>query len=201
VRTPIQSPAGSGVGAVRDISVVRTGSVQRGDVEVDLYTASMSGDGASRLPRALAADSIARANGGRLPIGLRPEAGGTPVNYDDRNALTVSVAGDRVVGLDWRETVTGTVALPSGGSIALRSPVLDRASGLPAAVAAGALRQAARDADRTDTRDVLSALAWSVGVMATLALAAGGALTALRRRRADVTSPAVVPPVGEMVRN
>jgi high-affinity iron transporter len=206
VRTQVQSPGGSGIGALRDIPVVRTSSERRGGVQLDMFTARIAGDAAGALPGELSYDAVARANGGRLPIGLRPTDAVARVGYDERTILSVAIATStgRVVRLDWHETVRATVLLPAGGSIALSTPVIDRSSSLPQQAATAAVEHARAEAARADDRERFGALAWTFGTGALLLLAAGAVLHlhAIRARRGGAaTSSAAGTPAGELLRS
>jgi high-affinity iron transporter len=205
VRTAAQSPAAASdpTGAVTAIAVHRTGSEQHAGLDTDVYTASLTGRGGVGRPARLSSDQIAALNGGRLPIGVRPDANDTmAVRYRDTSVLTLWVEPrtGRVTDLHWAETVTVEVVGSAVGDVALPHPLATAASALPSAVVTSAVRSARHDADRLDHRGDLDALAWIVGLFSIVA-AAGAVGLALSGRRPAAVAPTVRQATARLVKS
>jgi high-affinity iron transporter len=185
VRTQAQSPAIGAVGALSGYAVRRTGAEIHAGVATDAYAGTVPGGAAANLAPSLGTARIAALNGGRLPIGVRASSGGLAVRYADTDTLTVWVEPrtGRILDVRWREIVTATIVDPKLGSVSIDKPVLAATRQLPdTSVQAEAI--ATRSAlSRLARRDALVSAAWTLGVVAIIALPAGGALGLAARRR------------------
>jgi high-affinity iron transporter len=174
-----------------------SGSAVRGGVDVQVFTARHRGTAGGALPDTLADDRVAALNGGHLPIGLKPDAGGAPVRYTDTvtERAWVEPRTGRVVDYSARELIRVAVVDPARGTFALTRPLRDTTSALPADVSRTAASAASADVTALDRRALLVALAWTTGVLAGVLLLAGAALAVVPRRRgAEVTAePSPVP--------
>jgi high-affinity iron transporter len=156
----------------------RSGSTVRGGVATDVYVARTRGTGGD-LPRTLSYERLAEINGGRLPIGLQPAAGGSvAVRYVDALTTTawIEPRTARVVDLRSVEVLTATVTGPDGTGYALSRPVSAVTSGLTRAESADAAAAAQRDLRALSRHTLLTGLAWTAGGLFAVVVLVGAAL-------------------------
>ncbi len=185
IRTQQQSPAARTVGARRDIVVRRVETRSHAGLAADVYTATVAGRAAAYLPSTLTTARVAALNGGHLPIGVRPSADGMAVRYHDVDTLTVWVEPrtGRIVDLRWQERVTAAIADPVVGTVPIADAVEHATAALPAPAVSAAAASARSAASRLERHNGFAAAARAFGVVAVVALAGGGGLAALGRRR------------------
>jgi high-affinity iron transporter len=165
-----------------------TGTTRTAGVDVTVYRSAAD---TTTAARSLTTAAAARANGGRLPLGVRAGADGTLAAT--LRTSSVLVAGierstGHLVTLERVRTVTAQVSTATG-PVPLAQPVQVTRTPSVASDAAGA-RQAVADLDAADAAETRAA--WFTA-LALLALAvAAGAVVAERRRPAP--APAPVPP-------
>jgi high-affinity iron transporter len=174
----------------RAVTMQQTGSASRGGVDVQVYSARHTGTAAASLPGTLSDERIAALNDGRLPIGLKPSAGGAPVRYADTVTATawIEPRTARIVDARTREQVGVTVVAPGYGALPLARPIAVSSTSLPASDVRAATAAASDDVAAIERRTLLSGLAWTVGVLGGLLLLAGAALAIAPRRR-EVAAP------------
>jgi high-affinity iron transporter len=159
-----------------------------------IYTASLPGRvDPSGLPDTVSVADLARANGGRLPLGAHVTGDRVPVRYSARETATfwADPPTGRVVDVQWREVVTRTAIL-STGPLALGT-VRERVDAPPRTAAAQAAQVARHDATTVDRRHTLSALAVITGIAAAVLLAVGALYAIAARRRIAAPAPAPEP--------
>lgn len=186
----------------------RTGGGTRDGLPVDVYTGSVPGVvAAAGRPTTVTYAQAAALNGGRLPLGVRPQntpasdPGAVAIHYTDTTTATAYVdpRTGRVVDLHWQEAVTGTLTGTQVGDVPLDSPVAKGAEAFPAATVTAAVAAAKQDAARaTDRSHQVTGIGLSV--FAAVVALIGMALTFVAARRkaaaAAGTSPAGASPAG-----
>jgi high-affinity iron transporter len=177
----------------------RTASEAHDGEPTDVYTATAPGRfSTAGLPTTVSLDDVAKANGGRLPLGAQVTGTTVPLRYTDVDTATfwVEPRTGRVVDVRWHDVVTRTATL-SIGPLPLGT-VHDQVDTLPAPAAADAVRAARHGVTTLDRHRTLTTLAVATGIvggilLVTAALYAG---LAWRQRRlvADAPSPSRVRP-------
>jgi high-affinity iron transporter len=178
----------------RNITMQQTGSASLGGVDVQVFTARRAGTGAGSMPGTLSDERIAALNGGRLPIGLKPSAGGALVRYADTVTATawIELRTARIVDARTREQAAVTVVAPGHSALSLAQPIAVSSTSLPAADVRAATSAASADVAALQRRTLLGGLAWTAGVLGGLLLLAGAALAIAPRRR-EVATPQGAP--------
>lgn len=174
----------------------RTASEQHNGVATDVYTAQTgSRFSTAGLPTTIGVAEVAKANGGRLPLGAQVTGTTVPVRYSATDTATfwVEPRTGRVVDVRWHDVVTRAAELATG-ALPLGT-VHDRTDALPASASAEAVRAARHDVTTLDHRRTLNTLALSTGIVGgilllTAALYAG---LAWRQRRPVAEAPAPAP--------
>ena len=177
------------IGSGQPYRLISTGSVRRAGVNADVYRRTTVSDGGAGRPRTLSLAEIARANGGRLPIGLG-SATSYPVTYRDATTVTATVEPrtNRVLELAWSQRTSVVVR---GTTLAV--PVADTERGLPRSTTAAAEAAARKDADDLARRAALIDGAAALGVVALLvalaSVGSGRGRASAGRRGAGRTGP------------
>jgi high-affinity iron transporter len=207
MRAQPQSPAepGAHAQAATTLTLHHTGAAPRGGLVTDVYTNTATGAAASSLPSPLSYAQVAALNGGRLPLGVRPQAGtssGTlDVRYTQTTTLTlwVAPATGRIVDLQWRQAVTATAVGTPVGDVPLATPVADVTRALPADIADVSAAAARDETDGLAAAEELQDWAWVAGVVVAAALVALGVVLGLdrTRRQRDAHEPAPATPAVE----
>ncbi|MGS0686066.1 iron uptake transporter permease EfeU [Nakamurella sp. GG22] len=129
-------------GTVQSDTVVLTGPAVTSEVDA----------AATGLPASLTATELAAQNGGRLPVGVRSTGAGDSFDVAYRDAVTPTVRVDGATGIvtaiDSRLVRTLLVTVPGRGVVQAGVVLDERVDATDAALAAGAQRLAAFDADR-----------------------------------------------------
>jgi high-affinity iron transporter len=172
-----------------EVTVRPAGSAEYRGVATDVYTASLPGTAATGRPERIDLTEVAALNNGRLPLGLRSSTSkvdSVAVRYTDTTTLTVWVEPrtQRVVDVRQTETVRATAVDTPVGSVPLPKPISTTTESLPG----NGLAAARHDLNTLDRRDNLQTAAWTLGVVAVLALL-GSAMAALGRERSQEAAP------------
>ncbi len=186
-------PAEAGAASVDDYRLTSGGLTQHRGAAAEVFRASVPGGrGADGRPAALDRATIARLNGGRLPIGLAQGAGSVPVTYTDSRSLTVwlDTRTDRIVDLDWTQRVSAAVAIGSG-RYRLPAAVAERSVHLPASTGAAAVTAAQSAHAQLDRRSLLRSLATWLAVLAGVVLLTAARFALAARRAAAARSGSV----------
>jgi high-affinity iron transporter len=194
VRTQDRQVVAARTGSANTFRVVSAGSGQHAGLPAEEYRETLRGTGSDGQPSALATSRVAELNGGRLPLGARPDATGrVPTTYRDITTLSVwlDARTDRVLDVMWTERITASVKTPSG-AFELADPITDEHVGFPAGARAAAAASA-RDAHaQLDRRSALHSLAaWCTALAVVALLVATGFALAARGRKVPVTAVAV----------
>jgi high-affinity iron transporter len=200
VRTRAQQPIDHKQGTERDITLIAVGSQRHAGVTTEAYRASLTGSAATGRPESLDTATVARLNGGRLPIGILPTAGRIPATYAD--ALTVTAwldtRTDRVIDLSWTERLTAT-AHTGGRSYPLTGALAQGTAALPQPAARAAASAAVDAHSQLDRRTLMRSIAAWFTVLGVLSLLAAGAFALAGRRRTETA--AVATPREALVRS
>lgn len=193
VSTADRQPVGSAVGARRDVELALVGPLRVQGVAAQEYRASVPGSQAGTgRPATLDLDTVARLNGGRLPIGISPTSAAITAAYRDERTLTavLDARTDRILDLRWSERVLVTVS-DRGRAYPLDQPLEAGEATLPASVVTPAVAAARADHASLDRRAAHRGLAlWCTGLALVAALASGGfALSGWRRSGARAARP------------
>ncbi|HET6152432.1 MAG TPA: iron uptake transporter permease EfeU [Marmoricola sp.] len=193
LRTQEQQPLTGAVGAVADLRLRRSETATVAGtptgVAAEIYTRSSTAPGTGPSP--ISTTQLAALNGGRLPLGVRPEGGKVAVTYADQVLLSVAVEPQTgtVIGLVW-DAGRQVVAKGSSGQDVPLSKTTASAS---RALSPAAVRQAAAQVRRAESTTASKADrgAWArlleiLGGAAAIGLAAS---FGRRRQPASVPSP------------
>jgi len=190
----VQLAAGTPGRPTTTLTAHRTASEQHNGEPTDVYTAT----GPARfstagLPITMSVDDVAKANGGRLPLGAHVTDATVPLRYTDVDTATfwVEPRTGRVVDVRWHDVVTRTATL-SIGPLPLGT-AHDQVDTLPAPAAADAVRAARHGVTTLDRHRTLTTLAVATGIVGGILLATAALYVGLagreRRRVADAPTP------------
>jgi high-affinity iron transporter len=182
VSLPASGPASA---ASTTVAMRRIGVTDTGGLEIGTYTLVSTGAATGR-PATLDDATIARLNGGRLPLGIAAGGALVPVTYADTRTITarIEVRTLRVVDASWTERVTGTLRAHVG-SIPLAKPVRLHTVALSRSTATAAAAAARADVQRLDARTRRHQLAIGLAVLALALLVLAGLSVVAASRRAD----------------
>jgi len=188
--------ASIGAGPAKDFAARQTSAETHAGLATDVYQATSSAS-VTPTPGTMSLAELAQHNGGRLPLGVRADAGpaSIPISVQQTSRTTFWIEPEtgRVVDMQSTQTSTTTARLPIGPVVLADAPTA--ASGWPAAVTTTAVDQARKDLSAAGRHRLLVGLAVACGVVAVPVLAMGlGLLLASRRdRQRVVAAPASTP--------
>ncbi len=185
--------AGSSVGSPQTL----TGTVQSGSAVLTGPAVTSAVDAtAAGLPTSLSATELAAQNGGRLPVGVRSTGARESFDVAYLDAVTPTVRVDGATGIvtaiDLRLVRTLQVTVPGRGVVQAGVVVDERVGATDAALAAGAQRLAAFDADR-DRHQVVGQVVPALLVVFAIVLLAFGLPKLVRRQPVSLASGRATP--------
>jgi high-affinity iron transporter len=181
----------SGDAAPRELAVVRTGAAHETGLDTVVYRHVEQPAPPAGQPDSMSYARIAALNGGRLPIGLHPDAAAAPVTYAAHVTVTawVEPRTGQVVDLRRVEVVNVAVTPPGGGVFALADPVSRTSSAAPPAAVARAAAASRTALSQRARHATMTGGARTAGWLGAAALLAGGVLTALTALAAQTGPP------------
>jgi len=189
LRTADQQPLTHQVGATTDLRLEHGSATNTSGIDSTTYRIALpSGPArATSLPTA----TVARLNGGRLPLGVRPVKGQVSAMVSDPRTLSVTVEprSRRVLAMSWTQAERAQLASSFGQKTALAKPLASATTGLPAAATSAAVAAAHHDLETWKARDSRLSLAWLAGLLGGAGLIGLG-LSLIRRRTAPSVTQA-----------
>lgn len=187
VRTADQQPLTHRVGATTDIVLEHGSATNTSGIDSLSYRVALPA--APAHPATLSADTVARLNGGRLPLGVRPDKGRVSATITEPRTLSLTIEPHtrRVLAMTWTQTEQAQLSSSFGQQTPLARPLDSAITGLTAADTSAALAAARHDRSTLETRSAQLSLAWLSGLIGAAGLLGLGLSLVRRPASAGVT--------------